>query len=140
MNKALNIARYVINYCNDRNIEITNLKLQKLLYFIQANFIIEINEFCFGENFIAWEYGPIILTIYNEFKKYGRDNIPKFEGQLNEIYHKDIIDAVLQEISQKDPFELVKISHKQSPWQDAYIAGYGSNITKESIKKFFSEN
>lgn len=39
MYRALNIAKYIIRYCNEKNRTISNLKLQKLLYFVQAEFV-----------------------------------------------------------------------------------------------------
>ena len=40
MNRILDVARYIINYSNEKNYGISNLKLQKLLYFVQAFFLV----------------------------------------------------------------------------------------------------
>ena len=39
MYNALDVSRYIINYSNDKNYGISNLKLQKILYFVQAYFL-----------------------------------------------------------------------------------------------------
>lgn len=53
MYNVLDVCRYVINYSNDKDYDISNLKLQKLLYFIQAYFLINKNETCFNETIEA---------------------------------------------------------------------------------------
>lgn len=68
---------------------ITNLKLQKLLYYAQGVFSALTGEFLFEEDFVAWEHGPVIESIYHEFKGYGRDPIPYnpkfFDSSYEEI-------------------------------------------------------
>lgn len=39
--KVLDVCRYVIDYSNEKEYGISNLKLQKILYFIQAYFLIK---------------------------------------------------------------------------------------------------
>lgn len=52
---VLDVCRYVINYSNDKDYGISNLKLQKILYFIQAYFLISANKKCFEEKIEAWD-------------------------------------------------------------------------------------
>lgn len=47
MNKVLDFCRFIINYSNEQEYDISNLKLQKLLYFVQAYFLISIHELQF---------------------------------------------------------------------------------------------
>lgn len=65
MYNVLDVCRYVINYSNDKDYDISNLKLQKLLYFIQAYFLINKNETCFNETIEAWDFGPVIPKAYS---------------------------------------------------------------------------
>jgi uncharacterized phage-associated protein len=53
---VIDVCRHIINYSNDNAIYIDNLKLQKLLYFSQANslFVTAGNTPCFNEHIIAW--------------------------------------------------------------------------------------
>ena len=46
---VLDIAKYVIYYCTKKGYLITNLKLQKILYFIQAIFLVNTGSPCFKE-------------------------------------------------------------------------------------------
>ena len=50
INNACDISRYIINYSNKKDYGISNLKLQKILYFVQAYFLItEPYTACFNE-------------------------------------------------------------------------------------------
>lgn len=57
MYSVLDVARYVVARSN-RAGAISNLKLQKVLYFIQAEFLVVQNMPCFAEQIEAWDFGP----------------------------------------------------------------------------------
>ncbi|MBQ8682011.1 MAG: DUF4065 domain-containing protein [Bacilli bacterium] len=65
---ALDIVKYIIISEREKGHIISNLKLQKVLYFIQAEFLVIKNEPCFKEDIIATDFGPIILEVYHEYK------------------------------------------------------------------------
>ena len=76
---VLDICRHVINFSNDKDYGISNLKLQKVLYFIQAYFLISTNEKCFKERIEAWDFGPVVPEAYREYKQFGSGDIPSIE-------------------------------------------------------------
>lgn len=86
MYDAVSIARFVINYSNKQEYGISNLKLQKIMYFIQAYFLITQDKPCFSDDIEAWDFGPVVPAAYHEFKQFGSGNIPYidsyFEGNL----------------------------------------------------------
>ena len=128
---ALDISRYIINYCNDHDIEISNLKLQNLLYYIQAAFLVEYKKPAFFQNIIAWQYGVLIEDVNQEYKRFGSMSIPKNEYYLDfslnnmdfeEIKfdesiiideHKEIINAVLYVMVNKNIFMIIDIIQSQ---------------------------
>lgn len=61
--KALDIARYVIDYSNYKKYRITNLRLQKILYFIQAAFLVFGQKPCFDDVIEAWGLGPVVPIV-----------------------------------------------------------------------------
>lgn len=63
---VLDIARYVIKYSNDRDYGVSNLKLQKILYFIQAYFLIQTNSPCFKEGIETWDFVPVVPAVYKQ--------------------------------------------------------------------------
>ena len=69
MYAALDIARYIIKYCKDNGYSISNLKLQKLLYFVQAQFLVTYNgRPAFEEKIEAWDFGPVVPEVYHYLK------------------------------------------------------------------------
>ena len=160
MYAVMDIARYVINYCNKKEYDVTNLRLQKLLYFIQANFLVSkgINFPCFEEEIEAWSFGPVIPEVYHEFKGCGNSQIPPIESYLvidkknflNSIFrrYKDpfendedraLVDEMIEECSQFTAAQLVDITHNQKPWKAVYVRNMNNTITKTSIYEYFME-
>ena len=82
MYNVLDVAIYVINYAHDADCgeSMSNLKLQKILYYIQAAFLVEKNRECFKAVIIAGEFGPVIPEVYQKYKIYGRRGILERKG------------------------------------------------------------
>ena len=83
MYNVLDVAIYVINYAHDTGCgeSMSNLKLQKILYYIQVAFLLKKNKECFKAVIIAGEFGPVIPEVYQKYKIYGRRGIPKQENR-----------------------------------------------------------
>ena len=73
------VAKYVISYCREQEYVMSNLKLQKVLYFVQAAFLSTRHYPCFEEDFEAWDFGPVVPEIYHEYKIFGLSFIFSFE-------------------------------------------------------------
>ena len=82
--KVLDVCRHVINYSNEHDYGISNLKLQKVLYFIQAYFLTKKKDHtpCFDEKIEAWDFGPVVPEAYHEYKQYGSGDIPTIESYI----------------------------------------------------------
>ena len=65
MYSAIDIARYIIWYCKNHGYTISNLKLQKILYFVQAEFLVSAGAPCFYQDIEAWDFGPVIPEVYH---------------------------------------------------------------------------
>ena len=162
MYKAIDIARYVIYYCHQNSYSISNLKLQKLLYFIQAYFLLEKDEECFTDNIEAWDFGPVIPNVYHKYKMYGSTNIPnqkiyeeldidtktgkvdfiKKEINYNIICYADkrLINSLLNKFADCSSTYLTQVSISQKPWISAYVKNECKIISTESIKNYFKNN
>ncbi len=149
MYDVLNVARFVINYCNDMKYDISNLRLQKLLYFIQAYYIgVKNKSALFNEDFEAWDFGPVVPCVYHEYKSFGGNDIPKinkyFEGMTIIKYDEKMIlktdrnniSHVIDMFKNVSTSRLVSITHGQDPWINAYNS-LDKTIYKKDIKKYF---
>lgn len=75
--KVLDVCKYVIDYSNEKEYGISNLKLQKILYFIQAYFLIkQPSRCCFDDKIEAWDFGPVVPKAYRKYKQFGSSDIP----------------------------------------------------------------
>ena len=72
---AVTIARYIVDYCTKNNTPITNLKLQKLLYYVWIDYYKATNKPLFSNYICAWPLGPVVVDAYDEFCVYGGLNI-----------------------------------------------------------------
>ena len=156
MYNALDICRYIINYSNDKNYDISNLKLQKLLYFIQIYFLIETEKPCFYNEIEAWDFGPVIPIAYNEYKQYASTHIPYIKQYIeydkNSIWNskrvdynnniisnddKYLINAVVDKLANYTATDLVNITQHQKPWVHAYKLYTHNKITNQSLYEYF---
>ena len=155
---ALDVARYIINYCHKNGYEITNLRIQKLLYFVQAAFlsVTEEKEPCFRDDIEAWSFGPVVPSVYQYLKCYGGMNIPEIRhywgipvGGNSQISYMDYDDNLIDEDDKKiindmvdlcnnyTAAQLVNITHRQDPWENAYEPYANNIIEKKVIKEYF---
>lgn len=81
------ICNYIIGYCQVNDNAITNLQLQKILYYVQGYFLKNYGYPAFDAEIEAWQYGPVVPEAYYDFCINGRKslkvNIP--ENAVNEI-------------------------------------------------------
>ena len=65
MYSAIEVAKYVINRSQEIDSPVSNLKLQKILFYIQAAMLVKLKKPCFRDEIIAWTYGPVIKEVYD---------------------------------------------------------------------------
>lgn len=135
------IANNIIKKSNDNGIRISNLKLQKMLYFAQGESYRENNEPLFSSELQAWQHGPVSPIVYSEYCFYGASPIPNPDDvqDLDECENK-IIDSVIEKYGNMDVWDLVDLSHSQKPWKETYNSSHNGNVIdndliKEQFKK-----
>lgn len=142
MYSALDVSKYIIKRCNENGSTVSNLKLQKILYFIQAEFLVSTGKACFPEDIEAWDFGPVVPEVYHRYKVYGSANIPYMRGEYGKRIaskDRDLMDGIIDQCSKYSASVLVEITHKQDPWKNAYRPYKGNIISKQSIKRYFEE-
>lgn len=157
MYKAIETACAIVNYANDKNRPISNLKLQKVLYFVQGYYLQMMGHEFFRDEIEAWPYGPVVPNVYEQFQQFGANFIPytneysEFDYyawdetihyfDINELHDEDIdfLKAVVDKLDKYSASDLVTITHNQWPWKRAIAHGNCTVISKESIKQCFDE-
>ena len=136
---AFEVARYIIHHEAQQNRPVSNLRLQKLLYFVQAKFVMDSHGTspCFYEKMEAWGFGPVVREVYYEYRYYGGAMIPPERNFSTTITPRDqsMIDEILNDCAQFSTSALVDITHSQTPWQEA--RRYNKEITTAAIYNYF---
>lgn len=127
MQNALTIAGYIVNRCMKSGTPISNLQLQKLLYFVQMAFLKKMSRPCFSDNIEAWQFGPAVPAVYYHFCGFGA--MPIWSSQkVNPVSYSEIINQVVDEKKQMHPWNLTaELNYKGSPWDLIYQNGKGSH-------------
>jgi uncharacterized phage-associated protein len=140
MYDSKNIAEYFILLANNEDDgNITNLKLQKLLYYAQGLYLALYDIPLFSENIMAWQYGPVVPEIYHEYKKHSRNPLEvssDFNPSLIDADVTSFLDEVYSVYGQYTGAVLVTLTHQESPWKDTPINGI---ISHELMKDFFKD-
>lgn len=136
---ARDISQYIIDYSNKIGSPVSNLKLQKLLYYVQANFIINKGKPCFSNEIEHWRHGPVVREIYSEYKSFFNDDIKLFfynYGYIS-VNDKKSINKVVDSYRSFNPWEMVERTHEEKPWLDT---NKDEIISISKIKEYFSKN
>lgn len=137
------IAKYIIYHEKKAGRSVSNLKLQKLLYFVQAGFFAYNGEPCFEDKIHAWSFGPVVEDVYCKYRIYGGSSIPEVpaENVEEEIDSKDreTINDILDFFGYSSNLDMMKVCFEQKPWKDAYYKSISREITKESMRNVFSK-
>lgn len=121
--KAIDVARFFLGKANREGDLITNLKMQKLLYYAQAWYLVNYDRPLFSDELKAWDLGPVVEKVYREYKKFGSKPIEyRSTGTEESIFSDDDLEF-LNEFYGKfiscSAHTLVNLSHSEQPWIDA---------------------
>lgn len=136
---ATRTAEYFLRLqTGDASDAISNMKLQKLLYYAQGFALAILDAPLFQDDFEKWSYGPVIPAIYDRYKAYGSGAIPIPEGISSEDFtdgERRVLDEVYFAFGKYSAWALSDLSHQTPPWRDAEL---GQVITKDSMRRYFS--
>ena len=139
MYDALDVARHVINYERSQGRSVSNLRLQKLLYFVQAQFLVTTQRACFHDEMEAWDLGPVVPNVYHAYKAFGSASLPRSLPAGSDIDFDDsmLINRILDKCAHYSTTSLVSMTHRQKPWKDAYESRFDNTISLGAMRSFF---
>ena len=139
----------VVQYILSKNIDVTPMAIQKLLYYAQSFFRVLYGRMLFDDCCQAWVKGPVFPNVYQRYKGYGyapiRDKNLEFESAKCKLSSDEIltIDCVVDAFGKYSGTVLSYFTHEEDPWKEA--RGHlgpedpGSDIiSTDSINKYFS--
>ena len=118
--KAQDVANYFLTLIDDEaGDSLSNLKLQKLVYYAQGFHLALMNEPLFNDPIEAWEHGPVVPSLYHRFKQHGASPIPPPEGGIDMNAYpeavRELLDEVFQTYGQYSAWKLRNMTHAETP-------------------------
>jgi len=149
--RALDIAKFLLSLA-----PMTHLKLQKLLYFAYATYLVDFKKRLFPEQIVSFKYGPVVEEVYCQYKNYGKEEIDEDKAEVFRLAEVSLPTTVLKILLSEDrdhvlesliktfkiygiksAGELVEISHVAGgPWERCYDSGMNRIIPDDIIKKY----
>nr|VFK60484.1 MAG: Uncharacterized phage-associated protein [Candidatus Kentron sp. TUN]VFK69807.1 MAG: Uncharacterized phage-associated protein [Candidatus Kentron sp. TUN] len=139
------VANFFLDKAEKENIPVTPMKLQKLVYIGYGWVLAVLDRKLFDEPIEAWMHGPVIPSLYHEFKRYGAssildksvkfdlDNIQNLKPSTPRINKHDsknstkvvgVLDVVWDSYKLLSAWVLRNKTHeKGTPWSEAYENG-----------------
>lgn len=136
------IANQLLRYSADEGKELmTNMKLQKMLYYQQGFHLAYFGTPLFEEEIEAWMYGPVVPCVYEEYKAFGQRGIEP-DRKMDFAFENDIEGALFHEVCKVygaySAIGLMDMTHGEMPWKSTPI-GEGNVISKAKMRTFFKK-
>jgi uncharacterized phage-associated protein len=135
---AQDVADYFLESVDEESGDnISNLKLQKLVYYAQGFHLALYGSPLFQEPIEAWAHGPVVRSLYRKYKDFGAGAIPKpdsFDPSKFSPIVQDLLDEVAKVYGQFSPLRLREMTHAERPWQETPENG---TIAHVSMRDYF---
>jgi len=141
MNTCFEVAQYFLKRQDpDAGDLMSNLKLQKLVYYAQGFHLAMKDSPLFVEPIEAWEHGPVCVPLYHKYKEYGSGAIPiPFDADAYSMFNDathEVLNEVYNYYGQFSAWKLRNLTHEDTPWVNAY-RNERSEITHEDMRIYF---
>jgi uncharacterized phage-associated protein len=150
------VANLLLDTAAERGLDVTQLLLNKVIYFAHGWFLSRFNAPLIKQEFEAWELGPVVKVLRDEFRQFERRPITTRAFRLDilsgrrEIVEphfstedKQFILDIFRSYYQYGAWKLSEMTHeKNSPWDKIWnsrspIGRLALRIKNEEIKAHF---
>ena len=145
--RAIDVANFFINEFKDSDDPMTKTRIQKFMYYAQAQCLVRLGRPLFEEDFQAWKYGPVIPEISMNFVNRNdgepiRRVIGKFDLHVFTPEELEILVDVSRYCGQYSTATLSEKTHVQDgPWESVHKeTGSPAVIPKCSIRDYYSKH
>lgn len=119
----------------------TNMKLQKMLYYQQGFHLAYFSTPLFDEEIEAWMYGPVVPEMYERYKSYGHHGIEPDRSMIFSFDQPEelaLFNEVCSVYGAYSTIGLMNMTHNETPWKIT-PTGEGNVISKSVMKSFFKK-
>lgn len=141
---ALDVANYILSEAKKEGIDITPMKLQKLIYILYKEYLKATRKKLFDDVFFVWQYGPVIESVYRVFSKYKANPIQEFYSEKEGKYttvdptmtFRQVFNTVWEKHKNQDGVYLSNLTHqKDTAWSKARKEGLSVLKTKDIFEE-----
>lgn len=151
------VANLILDLCSRQGRRVTNLALQKIVYFCHVWSLIDLGKPLVKHSFEAWQFGPVLQYLYREFKQFEDKPISSRAMRINPVSGQReqvpcefdsetqlLIERVTEFYSRLPAGELVELSHAAGgPWHNVWNHGGsvnpGMKIDNDHIESFYKK-
>lgn len=145
-NSAAAVANAFLRLARDEGHSLTNMQVQKLVFFAHGVHLAGFGEPLIHEHPRAWTFGPVIPELYEALRKYGSKDVTeelKADDQIEEKSAERAINATWKAYKGYSASQLSKISHiKGGPWDSVWNCEEGGGrfgvIPDRIIREYYS--
>jgi uncharacterized phage-associated protein len=138
MEAALDIANYFLSKADESAGDvISNLKLQKLLYYAQGFHLAVFDAPLFADPIKAWKHGPVVPSVYHHFKPHGELGLPRpttVKAPSREV--RSLLDEVYKVYGQFSAWKLRNLTHVEPPWKNT---AQSATISHTALRDYFKK-
>lgn len=117
---ALTVAKYFLSITDRKESGdlISNLKLQKLLYYAQGYSVAlyGVKNPLFPEKVYAWKHGPVVKRTYHHYSSYGDEALPAEAAPALDDGTRAFLDEIYRVYGRFSAWALREMTHRESPW------------------------
>lgn len=140
---ALTIAKWFIAWADAEDEELSNMKLQKLLYYAQGHHLGEGRGPLFAEGLEAWAHGPVVPAVYHAYKGFGSETI--LLGDADPFTWEDVDPATAEFLGRVwntyggySAGRLRAMTHEEMPWKRNFRDGNrGTPMPRRDLEDYF---
>lgn len=140
---ALDVAAEILHLAAREGVPVSPMKLNKLAYICHGWHLAIVGRPLFDETVEAWAYGPVVPSLYHEYKHFGRDPISE-SGDVSELpaNSRRIIRGVWEKYNELSATQLSAMTHSPgTPWSETKRIRRvtGGRIDNEMIRRHFRD-
>ncbi len=139
MSTVRDIADHLLHRADEDGNTVTHLKLQKLCYYAQGYSLALLSEPMFDEPIEAWEHGPVVRELWNQYKTYGKAPIgaPSRTPEI-EPYRAKVLEEVHRRFGWMTAWDLRNRTHDEVPWREAWFQPENdATLNLQTMRDFF---
>jgi len=139
----MTIAKWFIAWAEEEDeSDLSNLKLQKLLYYAQGHHLASHGTPLFKDEIQAWSHGPVVPIVYHEYKRFGSDDVVLPDDDPFEFSDIDddtsvFLSKVWNTYGGYAAWRLRNMTHEERPWKDHFDGRRSVVIPKGELKRYF---